>query len=335
MQALFDIGEKVAARVIEHHGAVVARALALLESKVVVAEAMACSYAAGLHVYVDSKITRHHITRRLDEANPGGAVWLDLNARWHDLGDRIERIHGRMYDDVCGECSPCNSRRHPWPLKTHFTNGWKPGMMNVAKPPLGNITLKQAAMLDFETRSSHPLEGGGPGQVLVYRDGRKVWLPPMPGDSWEPNAMSRHDPGTAFRNCHGMIFGTGGTAGIRPWMFGLREYAKTVIIVSNERHAVVEDIYRLGFENVNPNDRRIIIVTDLEHVERTRGLSHDTPWFDDGHRVSRVHGERIIAEMRARFEAPQETLRDLILHLDHDVICPRSSAPWDSKRYMK
>jgi len=157
MQALFDIGEKVAARVIEHHGAVVARALALLESKVVVAEAMACSYAAGLHVYVDSKITRHHITRRLDEANPGGAVWLDLNARWHDLGDRIERIHGRMYDDVCGECSPCNSRRHPWPLKTHFTNGGGAFQRHVVP------AIYEAAKLLPEAKRNYRSLGAMPG----------------------------------------------------------------------------------------------------------------------------------------------------------------------------
>lgn len=138
MHPLAEIADRIEERVASSHEDVVTRALSYFDRALDEAEQMytECSYRAALHLYVRNKIKAHHI-RRLEDQYFG--IFLDRT----EYERRARALHANMYDNVCGYCSACKTRRKAWPQSTT----WHPGR-KIELPP---VKCTRKYFLDFET----------------------------------------------------------------------------------------------------------------------------------------------------------------------------------------
>lgn len=88
--------------------------------------------------------------------------------------------------------------------------------------------------------------------------------------------------------------------------------AKCLIVVCERRDHAGQDIASMTHRN--PGDRRLIYVSDASSLDRTRGLDRNTPWVM--HSYPYRDGERVIAELRARFSRAQTNLAAAVSLVD-------------------
>ncbi len=116
---IFDLGDIVRQGVAKCQPEVVRRLLDEFEQNLLYLESLPCSYKAGLGEYVINKIRMTRATAKscwevdADRYN-------ELLHRSDDYARRALAVRANMYDNVCGHCDSCQSRRKSWPPKTKF-----------------------------------------------------------------------------------------------------------------------------------------------------------------------------------------------------------------------
>lgn len=84
-------------------------------------EISSCSYAFYIGKYVSYKLLFSYLSKDLDKGymihpNP------EVNRRIQQSSDIMKYNHSMMYQNICGCCSACQSRRKAWPDNVWIEN---------------------------------------------------------------------------------------------------------------------------------------------------------------------------------------------------------------------
>lgn len=166
MQSLLQIGERVEKRVIERHAETITRFLDILDIRIdnLKEEWQKCSYATALGPYVDAKLTLHKLHKMWYDNYDGvqNDYWENIWLRMDRTKDNVQKFRETMYDNVCGECSHCKTRRKCWPAGTVIKNarkvldqgGFKLVMKMLENPP--SYTMSANLSQDMEALNITP-----------------------------------------------------------------------------------------------------------------------------------------------------------------------------------
>lgn len=132
MTPLDELKSEIDAKVIAGHPEIVLNALTQLLQDISEAHAEirsgACSYHVHYRTYITllSRITFLH--RVLDRGWTMGNSWEDegwgtearVGERLRAVDKEVRSLRMKRYENVCGQCAACQTRRKLWPFQTRF-----------------------------------------------------------------------------------------------------------------------------------------------------------------------------------------------------------------------
>jgi hypothetical protein len=142
MTPLDELKSEIDARVIASHPEIVLNALTQLLQDVSEAHADILSGACSYHVHYRTYITllsRITFLRRvLDRGWAWGNQWMEEDGWSSDskvtkmlsaVDSNVRSLRMKRYENVCGKCAACRTRRKQWPDQTRFIDPAAPASL--------------------------------------------------------------------------------------------------------------------------------------------------------------------------------------------------------------